>query len=72
VQPAIATLHGELETDRSAVIGWAAAGATHLLLRAEPSMVATIARHLAPEVAMPGFPRVVAESPLPLPWPGRT
>jgi alkanesulfonate monooxygenase SsuD/methylene tetrahydromethanopterin reductase-like flavin-dependent oxidoreductase (luciferase family) len=72
VQPALATLEGDLEADRAAVIAWAEAGATHLLLRAEPSQVREIARFLAPEVAMPRFPRVVAESPLPLPWPATT
>jgi alkanesulfonate monooxygenase SsuD/methylene tetrahydromethanopterin reductase-like flavin-dependent oxidoreductase (luciferase family) len=72
VQPALARLDGDLEADRAAVIAWAAAGATHLLLRAEPSLVGEIARFLGPEVAMPAFPRVVAESPLPLPWPSAT
>lgn len=70
VQPAATALTGDLDDDRATVIAWADAGATHLLVRADPVAVATIARHLAPEVAMPGFPRVVAESPLPLPWPG--
>jgi alkanesulfonate monooxygenase SsuD/methylene tetrahydromethanopterin reductase-like flavin-dependent oxidoreductase (luciferase family) len=70
VQPAATALTGDLHDDRATVITWADAGATHLLVRAGPEAVATIARHLAPEVAMPGFPRVVAESPLPLPWPG--
>jgi alkanesulfonate monooxygenase SsuD/methylene tetrahydromethanopterin reductase-like flavin-dependent oxidoreductase (luciferase family) len=72
VQPAMARLRGDLDADRSLLIAWARAGATHLLLRAEPSLVGEIARFLAPEVAMPGFPRVVSESPLPLPWPSAT
>jgi alkanesulfonate monooxygenase SsuD/methylene tetrahydromethanopterin reductase-like flavin-dependent oxidoreductase (luciferase family) len=72
VQPAVATLQGDLDADRSSLIAWAEAGATHLLLRAEPSQVSEIARFLVPEVAMPGFPRVVAESPPPLPWPSAT
>jgi alkanesulfonate monooxygenase SsuD/methylene tetrahydromethanopterin reductase-like flavin-dependent oxidoreductase (luciferase family) len=70
VQPAATALTGDLDDDRATVITWTDAGATHLLVRASPEAVATIARHLVPEVAMPGFPRVVAESPLPLPWPG--
>jgi hypothetical protein len=70
VQPAATALTGDLDDDRATVITWADAGATHLLARAGPETVAAIARHLAPEVAMPGFPRIVAESPLPLPWPG--
>ena len=70
VQPAATALTGDLDDDRAKAITWADAGATHLLVRARPEAVGTIARHLAPEVAMPGFPRVVAESPLPLPWPG--
>lgn len=70
VQPAATTLTGDLDDDRATVITWADAGATHLLVRPGHLAVATIARHLAPEVAMAGFPRVVAESPLPLRWPG--
>jgi len=70
VQPAATALTGDLDDDRATVITWADAGTTHLLVRAGPETVAAIARHLAPVVAMPGFPRIVAESPLPLPWPG--
>jgi len=29
-----------------------------------------VSRHLAPEVLMPHFPRVMSESKVPLPWPG--
>lgn len=72
MQPAIATLGGELEADRATVSAWAEAGATHLLLRAGLQMVPAIARDLAPEAAMPDFPRIVAESPLPLPCPRAT
>jgi len=70
VQPAATALTGDLDDDRATVITWADAGATHLLVRAAPEAVGTIARHLAPEVAMPGFPRVVSEPLPPLPWPG--
>jgi alkanesulfonate monooxygenase SsuD/methylene tetrahydromethanopterin reductase-like flavin-dependent oxidoreductase (luciferase family) len=70
VQPAVTALTGDLDRDRACVITWADAGATHLLVRASLQDVGTIARHLAPEVGMQGFPRVVAESPSPLPWPG--
>jgi hypothetical protein len=31
-----------------------------------------VSQHLAPEVLMPHFPRVMSESRVPLPWPGET
>jgi hypothetical protein len=66
LQPAAGELTGDLEADRAALHAWAAAGATHLLLRPPAGRplrdaVSAVARWLAPEVAMPDFPRVVAE-----------
>jgi alkanesulfonate monooxygenase SsuD/methylene tetrahydromethanopterin reductase-like flavin-dependent oxidoreductase (luciferase family) len=72
VQPARAEVSGELESDRALVNRWAEAGATHLLLGAADLEAALphIARYLRPEVAMPVFPRIVAEAMMPRPWPG--
>lgn len=75
VQPAVLEVGGTeatLDADRDAVIALADVGATHLLLRvADPSAAAPlVARFLIPEVAMTGFPRVVAEAMLPPIWPG--
>lgn len=75
VQPAVLVIGGTeatLDADRDAVIALADAGATHLLLRAaDPAAAAPlVARFLIPEVAMTGFPRVVAEAMLPPSWPG--
>ena len=66
---------GRLTPDRETVTRWAEAGATHLLLevRAQPDLetvLTLVSRHLAPEVLMPHFPRVMSESRVPLPWPG--
>lgn len=74
VQPAVDDLTGDLDTDRRRVTAWAEAGATHLLVRvpddADPEFVhAFVARYLVPETAMPHLPRVMVESPPPLPWP---
>lgn len=73
VSPAIATLRGDVDIDRDTVATWAHAGATDLLLSPASEMtvddVMPVARFLAPEVAMPHFPRIVAESPLPAAWP---
>ncbi len=70
VQPAIATLSGRLEDDRALVQAWADAGATHLLATTPDDapgdfLVRYVARYLQPEVAMPAFPRIMAEAPLP-------
>ncbi|WNM27328.1 LLM class flavin-dependent oxidoreductase [Demequina capsici] len=70
VQPATAALTGDLDTDRALVVGWAQAGATHLLATVpddatEDFLVRYVARYLQPEVAMPAFPRIMAEAPLP-------
>ena len=75
VQPAVLAIGGTeatLDADRDAVIALSDAGATHLLLRAaDPAAAAPlVARFLIPEVAMTGFPRVVAEAMLPPAWPG--
>ncbi|MFP4311728.1 MAG: LLM class flavin-dependent oxidoreductase [Nitriliruptoraceae bacterium] len=72
VQPALAELSGALDADRELLLRWRDAGATHLLLGAPegPEQLATIARYLIPEVAMPHFPRVVAEAMTPAAWPG--
>lgn len=72
VAPARAKLTGDLDADRRIVLGWSANGATHLLCELTGSAtLEALARWLVPEVAMVGFPRVVAESPLPAVWPRR-
>jgi len=75
VQPGLATIAGRLEPDRELVSTWAAAGVTHLILELprdadRESVLTMISRHLAPEVGMPHFPRVMSNSRVPLPWPG--
>jgi Luciferase-like monooxygenase len=75
VQPGVARISGTLKADRDVVSAWAAAGATHLLLELPAAIdervaMAMVARYLAPEVAMPHFPRVMSDSKVPLPWPG--
>jgi hypothetical protein len=75
VQPGVARISGTLKADRDVVSAWAAAGATHLLLELpagidERAVMTMVARYLAPEVAMPHFPRVMSDSKVPLPWPG--
>jgi len=75
VVPGVAAITGDLKPDRELVTAWAAAGATHLFLElpagADLGQVMTmVSRHLAPEVLMPHFPRVMSESKVPLPWPG--
>ena len=77
VQPGVARIEGELEADRRLVGEWAGAGATHLFVelprgaRLEEVMT-LVSRHLAPEVAMPHFPRVMSQSRVPLAWPGES
>ena len=71
----LATISGKLEPDRELVTAWAAAGVTHLFIDlpagADLEQTMTlVSRHLAPEVLMPHFPRVMSESRVPLPWPG--
>jgi alkanesulfonate monooxygenase SsuD/methylene tetrahydromethanopterin reductase-like flavin-dependent oxidoreductase (luciferase family) len=75
VEPGLATISGSLEPDRELVTAWAAAGVTHLFIDlpagADLDQTMTlVSRHLAPEVLMPHFPRVMSESRIPLPWPG--
>lgn len=74
VQPGLATLGGDLGADRSLVTKWAEAGASHLFLNLpagrEAELMTQVSRHLAPEVGMPHFPRVMSESSVPLSWPG--
>jgi hypothetical protein len=76
VQPARDSITGDLVRDRERVSEWARNGFTHLLidLPARPEMpledvMVMVSRHLAPEVAMPHFPRVMSQSKVPLPWP---
>ena len=72
VQPGLTTLSGNLEQDRECAIQWEEAGATHLFLQTEPRREldwGAIARYIAPEVAMPAYPRLVSEASPPLPWP---
>ena len=75
VQPGLAVISGSLKPDRDQLTAWVDAGVTHLLLElpagADLDQVMTmVSRHLAPEVLMPHFPRVMSESRVPLPWPG--
>jgi hypothetical protein len=73
----VARIDGELEPDRSLVTAWASSGATHLFLEiprraAVDDVLTLISRHLAPEVGMPYFPRVMSQSRVPLAWPGES
>jgi alkanesulfonate monooxygenase SsuD/methylene tetrahydromethanopterin reductase-like flavin-dependent oxidoreductase (luciferase family) len=71
VAPGRGTLGGDLDVDRQVVIDWSAAGATHLVCAMTgTASLEELTRWLVPEVAMVSFPRVVAESPPPAPWPG--
>jgi hypothetical protein len=75
VQPGLGPIIGILDDDLQTVNGWADAGTTHLLLQLpEGSPVSEtltmVSRHLQPEVGMPGYPRVVSNVSVPLPWPG--
>ncbi|MHB8611396.1 MAG: LLM class flavin-dependent oxidoreductase [Candidatus Dormibacteraceae bacterium] len=75
VEPGLAVISGNLKPDRELVIAWAAAGITHLFIElaagADLDQTMTmVSRHLAPEVLMPHFPRVMSESKVPLAWPG--
>jgi hypothetical protein len=75
VEPGITAVTGNLKPDRELVSAWAAVGVTHLFVEvpagADLGQVMTlVSRHLAPEVLMPHFPRVMSESRVPLPWPG--
>ena len=74
VLPARDQISGDLARDRERVAAWARAGFTHLLVDLPEAPVEEVmvmlSRHLAPEVAMPHFPRVMSQSKVPLPWPG--
>ena len=77
VEPGLAAITGSLKPDREVVTAWAEAGVTHLFVElpggADLDRIMTmVSRHLAPEVLMPHFPRVMSESKVPLPWPGDT
>lgn len=70
IAPGRCVLGGDLDADRRLVVEWSAAGATHLLCELQgAATVAAVARWLIPEVGMVGFPRVVADAPLPAAWP---
>ena len=74
VQPARDTITGDVERDRDRVSTWARAGASHLFIDLPPGpageVMTAVSRHLAPEVAMPNFPRVMSQSKVPARWPG--
>jgi Luciferase-like monooxygenase len=75
VEPGLTPITGNLSPDRDLVIAWAAAGVTHLFVELPMDgelgqLMTIVSRHLAPEVLMPHFPRVMSESRVPLPWPG--
>jgi hypothetical protein len=73
VAPALTGISGVLEEDRDTVTRWAGAGASHLLLVPPAgvdlaALVSMVSRYLIPEVATPHFPRILIDSPPPLPW----
>jgi hypothetical protein len=75
VEPGVTAISGNLNADRELVTAWAAAGVTHLFVELPAGaglaeIMTLVSRHLAPEVLMPHFPRVMSESKVPLPWPG--
>lgn len=72
-QPAVVSLRGELDADRDLLTRWRDALATHVLVdlpdHSPPNMLREyVARYLQPEVAMPDFPRLMADAPLPGAW----
>jgi hypothetical protein len=73
VQPARDHISGDVARDRERVASWARAGFTHLLIDLPEGpvdeLMIAVSRHLAPEVAMPHFPRVMSQSKIPLKWP---
>ena len=73
VRPARDHLSGDVARDRERVSSWARAGFTHLLVDLPEGpldeLMIEVSRHLAPEVAMPHFPRVMSQSKVPLKWP---
>ncbi len=73
VQPARDAITGDVARYRERVAAWARAGFTHLFIDLPDAPVeevmVSVSRHLAPEVAMPHFPRVMSQSKVPLEWP---
>jgi hypothetical protein len=65
--PGRVALTGDLDADRATVRAWADAGASVLFV--ETADLAAVSGRLAPEVAMVGFPSVLAMAPPPAPWP---
>jgi alkanesulfonate monooxygenase SsuD/methylene tetrahydromethanopterin reductase-like flavin-dependent oxidoreductase (luciferase family) len=74
VQPARDAITGDVARDRERVTTWARSGVTHLFIDLPEGpvdeLLTVVSRHLAPEVGMPHFPRVMSQSKVPLPWPG--
>ncbi len=74
VQPSRDAITGDVARDRERVSAWARAGFTHLFIDLPDApfeeVMVNVSRHLAPEVAMPHFPRVMSQSKVPLSWPG--
>jgi len=73
VQPARDAISGDVARDRERVGAWARAGFTHLFIDLPDApvedLMINVSRHLAPEVGMPYFPRVMSQSKVPLKWP---
>jgi hypothetical protein len=70
VAPGRTELTGDVDDDRTRVIEWSRAGATHLLCALTgAATIDGLARLLQPEVAMVAFPRVITETPVPAVWP---
>ena len=77
VQPGLTAIRGELAADRPHVSAWAAASVTHLFVELpegedQDRVMTLVSRYLGPEVGMPHFPRVMSDSRVPLPWPGKS
>jgi len=75
VQPALMEACGDPAADRDEAIAWEQWGASHLVV--QPAQGADLSESLsaissviAPEVAMPYFPRVMTDVPPPAEWPG--
>ena len=74
VQPARDAITGDVARDRERVTTWARSGVTHLFVDLPDGpvdeLLTELSRHVAPEVAMPHFPRVMSQSKVPATWPG--
>jgi len=73
--PATAALTGDRAIDLALVAERSRSGVTHLAVSLPPDAPLSalpdyVARHLIPEVAMVGFPRLLAEDEVPPAWPG--